>query len=57
MVLDLSAAGAGGVLYLQYLIISKFVHSKTDKKQEFTIIEQVFMGLNIGTCENIVVPP
>ena len=29
MVLDLSAAGAGGVLYLQYLIISKYVHSKT----------------------------
>ena len=29
MVLDLSAAGVGGVLYLQYLIISKYVHSMT----------------------------
>ena len=31
MVLDLSAGGGGGVLYLKYLNISKYAHSKTDK--------------------------
>ena len=29
MILDLREAGAGGVLHLQYLIISKYIHSKT----------------------------